>query len=226
MPDDKAPTWYKGDWKDSFKPVDPKDVFNTPFGKLSGDGNVVGGTDWGQYGKDLGVDAATQLPLALMPEAGIAKRAISSLLSGFGADQLLNRDKPVLNSAMDAGFNTLGSMLIPGMVENKISYQDPKTFGTGSGLKFLKGLNLVNPSNWSMEPRMMTRPGATQAVPANLGNIVKDFLTKTNGIPAPVKLGAAGITADDLNKLLKNGAGMGLNTLFDSTLNRPQNPAQ
>lgn len=226
MADDKAPAWYKGDWKDSFKPVDPKDVFNTPFGKLSGDGKMVGGTDWGQYGKDLATDAATQLPLALMPEAGIAKRAIVSLLSGFGVDQMVNRDKPMLDSAIDAGTNTATSMAIPGMLENSINYKDPKTFGTGAGLKFLKGLNLVNPNNWSMEPRMMTRPGASQAVPANLGNIVKDFLTKNPAMPKQVKLGAAGITADDLNKLLKNGAGMGLNTLFDSTVNRPQQQDQ
>lgn len=226
MPEDKAPAWYKGDWKDSFKPVDPKDVFNTPFGKLNGDGKVVGGTDWGQYGKDIATDAATQLPLALMPEAGIAKRAISSLLSGFTADQVLNRDKPMLNSALDSGLNTATSMAIPGLLENSIQYKNPKVNGSGYAAPFLKALNLMDPSNWNMAPRMMTRPGATQAVPANLGNIVKDFLTKTASVPKPIKLGAAGITADDLNKLLKNGAGMGLNTLFDSTANRPQNSEQ
>lgn len=220
MPDG-TPAWYKNSLS-----VDPEAVYNTPFGKLKGDGSRIGDTDWGQYGKDTATNVASQLPLALMPEASIPMRAISSLLSGFGADQLLNKNKSALDSAMDSGANTTASMLIPGLLENKIGYKNPKVTGTGVAAPFLKALNLMDPSNWNMDPRMMTRPGATQAVPQNLGNIVKDFLTKSSGMPKQLKLGAAGISADDLNKLLKNGAGLGLNQLFDTTLNRPQVPDQ
>lgn len=195
---------------------------NTLLGQLTPNGERVGDTDWHQLFKELGTDAATQLPLMAIPGGGVARtfgRAAASLLSGLTADRVMSGDtKSFGNSLGDAGLNTAVSMGLPGLLENSIHYSPPEIQGTGTKAVALKVLNAINPGNWSAPTRMMVRPGATQAVPANMGNIVKDWIT-SKGVPG--RLTSAGIPATTLDKVLKNLFGFGMNAAIDSTGNKP-----
>lgn len=222
MPTDK-PDWYDGDWKDlaaknAVNMLQPGIDKMTPYIKN-------GKLDKGQMVKDLAVDAASQIPLMAIPEAGMGRAALragTSLASGLGLDQLLNPSKTLGDSTMDAGTNTALSMLIPGLLENKIVHNPSPVTGTGVSAPVLKLLSTINPANWSVTPKMMTRPGASQAVPANLGNTILDLLTSKNSpLPRSVKLGAAGLGPNTINQMIKNALGFGVNAGLDTTINAP-----
>lgn len=137
MPD-KKPTWYNGDWKDSFEPVDPSKTFNTPFGKLSGDGKVVGDTDWPQFGRDAASDIVPSAVSMLTPEFQalsplknlLVKMGIS-FAGGTAADQAINigQQKPLLNSAVDSGVNT-GLGMLPELLNMGINLKGPQYTST------------------------------------------------------------------------------------------------
>jgi hypothetical protein len=209
------PDWYTGEWGslDKSKPILPE---VKPLG---------GAIDKTRLLKDFGVNVASQIPLAALPEGKIgmtALRALSSVASGYGADRILNGgDKSQGESLGDAALNTGLSMAIPGLMENKISYGGKSALGTGTKAIALKVMSALNPLNYTAEPRMMMRPGASVPVPQNFGNIVKDLLTKHSSVPMAVRNGAAGIPANQFELALKNLFGLSLNTGVDSTINKP-----
>lgn len=179
----------------------------------------TGELDIGKFLRDTGVNLATQAPLMLAPEASIPARAAMSIAAGTGADKLLNGEDWLPSLLRGAG-NTAVSMAIPGIAENKLSYNPAPIQGTGVSALPLKLMNLLNPSSWATAPRMMVRPGASQAVPANMGNVVKDQLLKIPGIPRSVKLGVASIPADILEGILKNSTGLSINEVTAASSDR------
>lgn len=120
-------------------------------------GGSAGGRAAGkQILKDMAVDAATQLPLALMPGGAEASAAMkiakpaASLLGGFGLDRILNPDKSTGDSAADALINTGVGAGVSHIIENPPSvgkFDQARGWGVrgiiGGIIKALQGEPLI-----------------------------------------------------------------------------------
>jgi hypothetical protein len=184
-----------------------------------------------QMAKDFVVNVASQAPMAFAPEIGMPGRAVASLLSGFGLDQMLNPDRNPTESMGQAGLNTAvaaGIELLPGVRVSGpplLSKAAPKSVGFG---KFGMLGNLI--------PRFSFETDSLAAPELSLGE-------KLNNVPPPVTRGPRGqflkqadinaavqafkdqrkqVILDDVMRRLKNNAiGLGVNQGIDLTANRP-----
>ena len=259
MPE-QVPSWYHGatgDW--AAAPIGPstphipskgevQDTIRTLTGKKDiNDTSTSPATDWPTFLKSLVTDAASQAPLALIPEGNAGKTALrgaASILAGTGADQLFNPQRPLADSGIDAITNTGVGMAIPHLLANEFRYNPTPIQGTGVSAKALKILSLIDPTNWSSSPRTETVPTnriLTRSTPRVVdGKITKQVIRTaikgTNNIPSNIgtdlsnKLFVMSNGKVNLDpKTILNLFGFGANAALDSTVNRPtkdQNEAQ
>lgn len=231
QPSGATPSWYKGassDWGESTNPVtdslkiasDPKAAIQNLLRATVGGGGATSKdqptTNWGDFIKSIVTDAASQAPLAMIPEGGAgmtAARGLASLVSGTTADQLTQPKKPLADSLVDSLLNTGVGMGIPHVLANETKFSPPKIAGTGASALPLKLLQLISPSSYQSATRTTMR-GTTmgpKAVPDNIGiQLSNKLFTATNG------------QVDLSPKAILNLFGFGANTAVDSTVNRPK----
>lgn len=162
-------------------------------------GNVAGSMDWKQFLKDSAVNLISQAPLAIATDGvgPLVLKGLGSLAAGIAADQLLNPQKSLGESAGDAALNTGVGMALPGVINNR--YQAPtNTSGVTAGGKIaqmIQGLmDRMNISNY--QPRIKTmmlqpKPGMLNQptqVPIDIGKIIQQLVLRKTGLDVPTTI--------------------------------------
>lgn len=95
---------------------------------------VIGKSALKQLGKDLAVNTASQLPLAI-PALGLPARLGISFLTGLGTDRVINSDKNVGDSIADAALNTTLGGVTEGLAGGTLKLKSPNAprIGVGGG---------------------------------------------------------------------------------------------
>ena len=193
----------------------------------------VGAERSSSAGKDLMVNLASQLPMAI-PGLGLVPRAALSLAAGTGADQLASKpDKPASESFGEAAINSLLGGITEGLAGGTLKMKMPvPTIGmSGGGWGNRFGASLHGLSPIEFDPMVPNGPGMDmfdllKTVPPTVtrgpgGKFLTNAALKNNR--AVTSTAKQKIVKDAIKKLVKYNIipGTAINQLLDMTMNTP-----